>query len=341
MCLYPRLIQNRKYRANKKNGGNVPSAKDKRVRAVPIGCGSCMECRKKKSRDWHVRLAEELREGNWGEFVTLTFSEESLVELGKTIGKGWSGYERENKIAKLAVRRYLERWRKKHGKSIRHWFITELGHNGTERIHLHGIIWHEGYRNKKQGVRGEKEKEIVRQHIEKYWKYGRVGIGDYVSGRTVGYIVKYITKIDQDHKQYKGIVLTSPGIGSGYMKRIDKENNKYKGKKTIETYRTREGKKLAMPIYYRNKIWTDEERENLWLNKLDQEKRYVGGQEVDISKGIENYKKLRNEERKKNKRLGYGNNIKDKEEAEYEKNIRELLRITREQKVWKMKQKKK
>ena len=26
-------------------------------------------------------------------------------------------------------------------KSVRHWLITELGHNGTENIHLHGIIW--------------------------------------------------------------------------------------------------------------------------------------------------------------------------------------------------------
>ena len=35
----------------------------------------------------------------------------------------------------------LERVRKQTGKSIKHWFITELGHVKTERLHLHGIVW--------------------------------------------------------------------------------------------------------------------------------------------------------------------------------------------------------
>ena len=47
----------------------------------------------------------------------------------------------ENAIAKLALRRCLERIRKQTGKSIKHWFITELGHEKTERLHLHGIVW--------------------------------------------------------------------------------------------------------------------------------------------------------------------------------------------------------
>ena len=31
MCLYPKLIKNRKYIANKKNGGNIPPVSDLRV----------------------------------------------------------------------------------------------------------------------------------------------------------------------------------------------------------------------------------------------------------------------------------------------------------------------
>ena len=38
MCLYPKLIKNRKYIANKKNGGNIPPVYDLRVLTVPIGC---------------------------------------------------------------------------------------------------------------------------------------------------------------------------------------------------------------------------------------------------------------------------------------------------------------
>ena len=48
MCLYPRLIKNRKYIANKKNGGNIPPVSDLRVLVVPVGCGKCIECKNKR-----------------------------------------------------------------------------------------------------------------------------------------------------------------------------------------------------------------------------------------------------------------------------------------------------
>ena len=95
---------------------------------VPIGCGKCIECKKQKSREWSVRLQEEIRHMKNGKFVTLTFSEESLVELGedKSINT-LNGYNLDNGIATLAVRRFLERWRKKYKKSVKHWLVTELG----------------------------------------------------------------------------------------------------------------------------------------------------------------------------------------------------------------------
>ena len=150
MCLYPKLIKNRKYIANKKNGGVIPAIPDKRVTIVPAGCGKCMECRKKKAREWKVRLSEEVKQSNKGLFVALTFSNEHLRKLingedteGKKIGEKLplTGYDLDNEIATIAIRRFLERWRKKYKKSLRHWLITELGGNGTENIHLHGIIW--------------------------------------------------------------------------------------------------------------------------------------------------------------------------------------------------------
>ena len=49
---------------------------------VPVVCGKCMECRKQKAREWRVRLHEELRHNNKNVlFVTLSFSEQSLIEL--------------------------------------------------------------------------------------------------------------------------------------------------------------------------------------------------------------------------------------------------------------------
>ena len=42
-----------------------------------------------------------------------------------------------------------------------------------------------------------------------------------------------------------------------------------------------------MPIYYRNKIYSEEEREKLWIQKLNSNTRYILGEKIDISKGEE------------------------------------------------------
>lgn len=313
MCLYPKLINNRKYQSNKKNGGNIPSVTDKRVLVVPVGCGKCMECKKQKSREWQVRLHEEIRNDNSGKFVTLTFSNESIKELSENI-KDLNGYNLDNEIATLGVRRFLERWRKKYKKSVKHWLVTELGGNGTENIHIHGIIW-----------TNESSKTI-----NNIWKYGFTWIGDkesggYVNERTINYIVKYVNKVDEKHKEYNSKILTSAGIGKNYIDRIDSKKNKYNGKNTKEIYTTRQGIKLALPIYYRNKIYNEEEKEKLWLMKLDEEVRYVNGEKIDVSKGEEEYYKVLEWHREKNKRLGYGNDSKNWEQKRYENSRRNLL----------------
>ena len=208
MCLYPRLIKNRKYIPNKKNKGNVPKVKDIRVLYVPVGCGKCMECTKQKANEWRTRLLEEVRENWTGKFVTLSFNEKSLIKLGKEANEK-EGYKADNEIAKIAIRYFLERWRKATGKSVRHWLVTELGGNGTERIHIHGIIWTEETRL-----------------IHDKWQYGNVWIGQWINEITVNYIVKYLHKTDEKHKHYNSKVFTSSGIGKGYTKRRDSNRNK-------------------------------------------------------------------------------------------------------------------
>ena len=44
MCLYPKLIKNKKYTKNKKNGGVIPVVSDNRALWVTAACGKCFEC---------------------------------------------------------------------------------------------------------------------------------------------------------------------------------------------------------------------------------------------------------------------------------------------------------
>ena len=291
MCLYPKFIQNRKYIPNQKNKGIPPTVKDGRTLYVPIGCGKCMECRKQKAREWRVRLHEEVRiDARNAKFVTLSFSDKALIELETSLGGELTGYLLDNKTATLAVRRFLERWRKQFGTSVKHWLVTELGQENTERIHIHGLIF----------------TEQSNETIQKIWSYGNVWIGTYVNERTVNYIVKYINKSDPKHKYYIPVILCSKGIGKNYLSRPDCINNKYDEKNTNELYTTRQGIKLPLPIYYRNKIYTDEEKVQLWLQLLDKNTRYVNGIKIDVSENEDDYWRVLHDQRVKNTQLGFG-----------------------------------
>lgn len=339
MCLYPKLIKNRKYTANKKNGGVIPPVIDERTRWVPIGCQKCMECRKQKARGWQVRLLEDIKQNTNGKFITLTFSNEWIKNIveGYTndnnewvegIGTELEGYELDNQIATVATRYFLERWRKTYGRTLRHWFVTELGHEGTENIHIHGIVW----------PHIEGTIPAIMNEIEKHWKHGfvwkwKIEKGrrvNYVNESTVNYIIKYVTKADGLHKEYKSIILTSPGIGKNYTEAREAwKKAKFKGTETDETYRTRTGHKIALPIYWRNKVFTDQEREALWLQKLDKQVRWVCGEKIDISKDERDYYAVLQHYRDKNTRLGYGNDTKDWSREQYERQRRLILQKAR------------
>ena len=126
MCLYPKLITNPKYKPNGKNKGVIPPVADIRPTKIPAACGVCIECKKQKANQWRIRLNEEIRQHPEGHFVTLTFSEQALAELDKAIPIEYKGYQRDNAIASLAVKRFRERYRNDYKVSIKHWLITEL-----------------------------------------------------------------------------------------------------------------------------------------------------------------------------------------------------------------------
>lgn len=303
MCLYPRLIENRKYRANQKNGGVIPPIPDDRVRFVPIGCQSCIECRKQKAAGWRVRLLEDIKHYKNAKFVTLTFNTESLIKLQrgtytimkrsryKFVPAPWkqpirirktkekdisklSGYDLDNAIVTKAMRFFLERWRKKFGKSLRHWFISELGDGHSEHVHLHGIVYTDNL-----------------SLLEDIWGYGSVWTGykvdkkvqNYVTERTVNYMTKYVTKIDELHLNYKAVILCSPGIGNNFQKSGGVSHCEFKGNKTADYYRTSTGHKVSLPIYFRNKLYSESQREAIWLARLDRNERFVCGVKIDLN----------------------------------------------------------
>ena len=166
-------------------------------------------------------------------------------------------------------------------------------------MHIHGILW---------------GKDIA-SLTQETWKYGFIYIGEFVNERTINYITKYMYKKDESHPNFTGKVFCSRGIGSGYLKRTDSINNKYIGKNTNETYRCKNGAKINLPIYYRNKLYTEEERELLWIQKLDKGEVYVMGEKIDINDEIL-YKETLKYYQQRCRQI-HGDNPEDWEEQKY------------------------
>lgn len=302
MCLYPRLIINRKYCGTLKNKGNAPALYDERVRYVPVGCGNCIECRKQKANEWRVRLIEELKVTKHAYFITLTFEPEQL----DTLCKKYELHE-SNAIAGKAVRLFLERIRKDYKKSIKHWLITELGQNSTERIHMHGILF--------------MDFEINNKWLEKYWKYGKCDTGQWCNLQTINYIIKYVHKLDPIHKGFIPQIFCSAGLGKNYITDLTREKHKFAGKQTRDYYTLPNGRKIALPIYYRNKLYTEQERELLWIQRIEQDTRYVRGIKIDkVMEKEENYMhyiKALETAQEENIKMGYGDDSKEWRKRDY------------------------
>ncbi len=315
MCYYPKLILNRKYLPTKKNNYNPPKCTDDRLKYVAIGCGNCLECRRQKANEWRTRLLEEIKTHKYVYFVTLTICDDSFEKLCEA-----NNTTSCNAIAAIAVRHFLERWRKKYKKSVKHWLITELGKE-HDRLHLHGFIFADSN---------------VCSDVEHLWKYGNVYIGDYCSEKTINYCVKYALKIDENHKDYKQIVLSSNGIGISYINK-NKSCHTYAGQDTNETYRLPNGNVIGLPIYYRNHLFTEEQREKLWINKLNEGITYVNGIKIDISsnKGIETYNKILTQMQEQNTQLGYGDDSTEWKKKDYNITLRKLNEKSRLQKYLK------
>lgn len=292
MCLYTVYRENKAFQANKKNGGIIPHCDNEKKRLVPISCGNCIDCRKKKAREWKVRLLEYIKENKGGNFITLTFNTIEYEKLRNEVLKKEvyeNEYKLDNDICAKAVRRYTDLYRKNENHTLKHFLITEIGGKNYENIHIHGIIW------------GNKD-------ALKHWKFGYTWDSNKKKGsvgeKTINYITKYIFKIDQKHKGFKPKIFASKGIGANYKNKI----NNFDGINTDQTYILKSGKKIALPHYIRMKTYSDEERQALWNYRLNENVMYLNGKKFNMNnkKEVEEFEKVREEKRLYSIKHGFG-----------------------------------
>ena len=171
MCVKPINVVNpryRKYLAEDKRFPNLPALDDF---FLIVPCGKCFECRKKRASQWRSRLMLEVLHGKYknAHFITFSFSDEYLKQFHLD-----DVYNIKRSGIAVPIRRFLERYRKHFGVSLRHFFITELGEK-KGRFHLHGIVFDSELKTKEE--------------YDKVWKYGWTWIG-YVNVKTVNITIQ-------------------------------------------------------------------------------------------------------------------------------------------------------
>ena len=88
-----------------------------------------------------------------------------------------------------------------------------------------------------------------------------------------------MTKKDEDNPDYISIVLCSKGLGANYAKE-NQLKHKWNKEKTIITYKAHNGQDLPLPRYYKTTIYTDNQRQLLWLYAENKGVKWVKGFEV-------------------------------------------------------------
>lgn len=257
-------------------------------------CGRCINCLQKKRSDWTIRALEEYKNSSSAFFVTLTYSEKYLPYVRifddeksnkKTINlrksdpirqylneKSWTMDQKEiekiiaelngidpNEIRKTRImlkriptlkksdlQNYFKRLRTINEK-IKYFAVGEYGSKGS-RPHYHAIIY-----NAKDITLLDKW-TVLDKETGEMEPIGNVKIGD-VSQASIHYITKYLINDEsRDRRTQQPFQVSSKGFGINYTT----DNGNYHRNSLSMEYIAKNGTKLYLPRYYKEKIFIEE-----------------------------------------------------------------------------------
>lgn len=267
MCVNLVPTVNPKYRKAIKLGRPLSGYPDDFYLLVP--CGKCIDCRRKRGKEWRTRLQHEIMYGDFRTvyFITLTFSPEFYEKFQIEVpgSNSFSKRRVSNDGVSRAVRLFLERYRKRYGRSLRHFFVTERGEKGG-RLHLHGLIFDPEFTlhlesSKYSGRVVSKPYDLLQLNkaFAEIWSYGFTYF-EPITQKTVNYVTKYITKYYDYDKEFIPKIFVSPGFGSCFCRNRQMVDwtKKISGKDGRFCYVA--SVRCALPRYYFEKIYNEAER---------------------------------------------------------------------------------
>lgn len=225
-------------------------------------CGKCYYCLRRRTSGWSFRLMKEERVSLSSFFVTLTYKTEYVPITPR-------GYMSLNKshIPELmrTIRQYYRyravnpktgrtKWYYDKVPKIRYFAVGEYG-GKTDRPHYHVLFFN-----------------VNIDDVEKAWYHGAIHVGR-VSEASTGYTLKYMMKpgkvpLHKNDDRLPEFQLMSKGLGANYLTKESIAWHKADFQKTEHGIFTErmylplyDGKKIAMPRYYKEKIYSKLQRE--------------------------------------------------------------------------------
>lgn len=219
---------------------------------IPVPCGKCPECKKRLVSGWSFRLMQEDKVSSSSHFITLTYAT-THVPISR------AGYM---ELSKRDVQLFFKRLRKVNRCKLKYFAVGEYG-GKTMRPHYHIILFNADIST-----------------IQEAWQLGNCHYGT-VNGASVGYTLKYMMKqpkipMHRNDDRTPEFRLMSKGLGEAYMTKAmirwhhaainDRMYCNIEG-----------GKKIAMPRFYKDKMYTKVERQvagfHARINQLAREQR--------------------------------------------------------------------
>lgn len=212
-------------------------------RYIPVPCGKCPECLKRRTASWTHRLEKESLLWEKTFFLTFTYSNDHLPLSGNNLPT----------LDPSHVTLWLKRVRKLSGAKLRYYYCGEYG-TKFERPHYHMILFADHY--------------VTEKMITDQWYYGQVHFGK-VEGASIRYTVQYMDKgqwrpSHQRDDRVPEFSRMSNGIGSHFLS--EKMVNHFLSNPGIGYIYDTEGKKISIPRYYKKRLYDQSMTDTLVAN---------------------------------------------------------------------------
>ncbi|WNK13823.1 MAG: replication initiator protein [Microvirus sp.] len=230
--------------------------------SITLPCGKCYPCLSRRASGWSYRLMKEERISSSSYFITFTYDDEHVPRTDNNF----------KTLYKRHLQLFFKKLRKLHPpRCIKYFCAGEYG-TSSYRPHYHAILFNLDLSKllNKRDAYFIKTRQIILDGKSPFhsqlWPHGHITIG-LTTAASVGYTLKYMMKesripLHKNDDRVPEFQLQSKGLGKSHLSdnmiawhESDILNRMY--------IPLSDGKKIAMPRYYKNKLYTKEQRQHI------------------------------------------------------------------------------